>query len=199
MLSEDRINQNYLIFIKKLEAYGCYSEEMMQDMGECIKYASYTRHDDYGGCYDGSLIDVTLHTLCRIGFEINEKAFGRCGDKDAEISHPYLAVNTNKLMRVLLLLNIAKADMFVPETEQWKIKRGQMYSFKDFDTSMRLGERTLFLCQKYGIVLDEDEYEAILATDEETNGERFRTPLYTLVKATKAFTMVELRMKKSKE
>jgi hypothetical protein len=148
--------------------------------------------DEYGGCYAGSLVEVTLHTLCRIGYEINENAFGKNGKES--FAHPLLAVNTNKLMRVLLLLNLAKAEMFVDETEQWKIKKGIMYKFQDFETSLKLGARTLFLCQKYGIVLEEDEYEAILSIDDaEDNGARFRTPLYTLVKAAKLFAMVEIR------
>ncbi len=196
MLTEEKINQNYLTFLKKLETYGCYSEEMMNDIGDKVKYGAYSMTDEYGGCYAGSLVEVTLHTLCRIGFEINECAFGKNGKPDGKFSHPLLAVNTNKLMRVLLLLNLAKAEMFVDETEQWKIKKGQMYRFNDFDTALKLGARTLYLCQKYGIVLEEDEYEAILSIDDaEDNGARFRTPLYTLVKATKLFTMVELRRK----
>ena len=86
--------------------------------------------------------------------------------------------------------------MFVDETEQWKIKKGIMYKFQDFETSLKLGARTLFLCQKYGIKLEEDEYEAILSIDDaEDNGARFRSPLYTLVKSVKLFTLVELRKK----
>ncbi len=194
MLKEEKINQNYLTFLKKLETYDCYSEEMMNDIGDKVKYGTYSMQDEYGGCYAGSLVEITLQTLCRIGYEINENVFGKNG-KEA-FAHPYLAVNTNKLMRVLLLLNLAKAEMFVDETEQWKIKKGIMYKFKDFETSLKLGARTLFLCQKYGIKLEEDEYEAILSIDDaEDNGARFRSPLYTLVKSVKLFTLVELRRK----
>lgn len=194
MLTEEKINQNYLTFLKKLETYGCYSEEMMNEIGDKVKYGTYSMQDEYGGCYAGSLIEITLQTLCRIGYEINENAFGKNGKET--FSHPYLAVNTNKLMRVLLLLNLAKAEMFIDETEQWKLKKGIMYKFQDFETALKLGARTLYLCQKYGIKLEEDEFEAILAIDDaEDNGARFRTPLYTLVKAVKLFTLVELRRK----
>lgn len=194
MLTEEKINQNYLTFIKKLETYGCYSEEMMNEIGDKVKYGTYSMQDEYGGCYAGSLVEVTLHTLCRIGYEINENAFGKNGKES--FAHPLLAVNAKKLMRVLLLLNLAKAEMFVDETEQWKIKKGIMYKFQDFETSLKLGARTLFLCQKYGIKLEEDEYEAILSIDDaENNGACFRSPLYTLVKSVKLFTLVELRKK----
>lgn len=194
MLTTEKINSNFLLFQKKLENYGCYSEEMMNDLGEQIKNAPYSMNDEYGGCYDGALVDVTLRVLCNIAYQINEFAFGKAGVTDGKYKYPNLAVNSNKLMKVLFLLNIAKAVMFVDENEEWKKKRGQMYKFNNFDTSLKLGARTLFLCQKYGIKLEEDEYEAILTTDDtEDNGARFRTPLFTLVKTAKLFTMVELR------
>jgi hypothetical protein len=194
MLTKEKINSNFLLFQKKLETYGCFSEEMMNDLGEKIKNAPYSLSYEYGGCYDGALVDVTLRVLCNIAYQINEFAFGKAGNADGNYKHPFLAVNPNKLMKVLLLLNIAKAVMFVEEKEDWKIKRGQLYKFEDFETTLKLGARTLFLCQKYGIVLEEDEYEAILSIDDaEDNGARFRTPLYTLVKAAKLFAMVEIR------
>ena len=95
-----------------------------------------------------------------------------------------------------MFVGFSKAVMFEKETEQWKIKKWQMYKFHDFGTIMKLGERTLFLCQKYGIKLEEDEYEAIMSIDDsEDNGARLRTPLYTLVKCAKLFTLVELKRK----
>lgn len=194
MITEDKINANFLLFVKKLQAYGCYSEEMQNEIGEKIKYAPYSGTDEYGGCYNGGLIDVTLHKLCRIAYEINEKVFGKNGEPDKAFAHPMLAVNTNKLMKVLLLLNLSKAVMFTDETEQWKIKKGLMYKFNEFDTNLKIGARTLFLCQKYGIKLEEDEYEAILANDDvEDNSIRYRTPLYILTKTARFFTMVELK------
>jgi hypothetical protein len=196
MLTEERINQNYLTFIKKLETYNCYSEKMMNEIGEKIKHAPYSMNDEHGGCYDGALIETVLFTLCRIGFEMNENAFGKNGKEDGKFSHPFLAVNTYKLMRVLLLSNIAKAVFFETETEQWKQKRGLMYRFIESDSSLNLGEKTLYLCQKYGIKLDEDEYEAIISSDkDDENGIRYRTPLYVMVKAVTMFAMVELRRK----
>jgi hypothetical protein len=99
-------------------------------------------------------------------------------------------------MRVLLLLNVSKAEMYVEETEEWKKKKGQMYKFYDSDSMLNTGQRTLYLCQKYGIALDEDEYEAIMSADDtEDNAVRFRTPLYALVRTAKFLTLIELKRK----
>lgn len=195
MLSDAKINTNYLTFIKYLEKYNCYSEQMIADIGEKIKLAPYSTQKDFGGAEPGGLIDVTLHVLCRIGAEINNNAFGTNG-KDT-LAHPYLSVNQNMLMRVLLLLNISKADTFIENTSEWHRKNlGKLYEYNNHATKMKLGQRSLYLCQKYGIQLEEEEFEAFSAIDiDEDSGERFQTPLYTLVKAAKMFTLVELRQK----
>ena len=182
MLSEERINANYLKFIQYLEKYGCYSEEMMNDMGERIKNAPYSGTVDFGGAYRGGLIDVTLNVLCRVGHFVNSTLTTNC---------KFLGVNQNMLMKVLLLLNVAKADMFIPQSNDWKRKNGMPYEFVDSKTKLKFGERSLYLCQKYGIKLEEEEFEAFLCIDrEEDAGERFSSPLYAMVKATKMFTLV---------
>lgn len=195
MLTEEKLNANYLKFINYLQKYNCYSEDMMKELGEKIKLAPYSMERDMGGAYDGAMIDVTLNTLCKIGAQINNNAMGaNGGDK---IAHPLLAVNNNMLMRVLLLINIAKAEMFTPNKSEWHKKNlGRMYEFVENKTKLKLGARSLYLCQKYGIQLEEEEFEAFLTIDNpDDTGERFQSPLYTMVKATKMFTLVELRQK----
>ncbi len=199
MLTEEKLNANYLKFINYLQKYNCYSEEMMKEIGEKIKLAPYSMERDMGGAYDGAMIDVTLNILCKIGAQINNNAMGANGGE--KIAHPLLAVNNNMLMRVLLLLNIAKAEMFVPNKNEWHRKNlGKLYEFADFKTKMKLGARSLYLCQKYGIQLEEEEYESFLTIDNaDDSGERFQSPLYTMVKAAKMFTLVELRQKQLSE
>lgn len=195
MLTENRINANYLNFIKYLEKYNCYSDEMFNDLGEKIKFAPYSMQTDYGGAEPGGLIDVTLNVLCKIGVEINNNVFGKNGSE--KVSHPCMYVNQNMLMRVLLLLNVAKAVMFVENKSEWHKKNlGKMYDFADSTTRLKLGAKSIYLCQKYGIKLEEEEFEAFLTIDiAEDCGERFQSPLYSIVKAAKMFTLVELRQK----
>ena len=195
MLTEEKLNANYLKFINYLQKYNCYSEDMMKELGEKIKVAPYSMERDMGGAYDGAMIDVTLNMLCKIGAQINNNAMGANGGE--KIAHPLLAVNNNMLMRVLLLINIAKAEMFTPNKSEWHKKNlGRMYEFVENKTKLKLGARSLYLCQKYGIQLEEEEFEAFLTIDNpDDTGERFQSPLYTMVKATKMFTLVELRQK----
>ena len=194
MIKEEKLNANYLSFIKYLEKYNCYSEQMINDIGEQIKVAPYSTTLEFGGAEPGGLIDVTLNVLCKIGAEINQNVLGG----KEQMNHPYLCVNLNQLMKVLLLVNISKAVTFIPNPSQWhRDKLGKIYDFAEQATKLKLGQRSIFLCQKYGIVLEEVEYEAFLALDSNVDeiGSCYQSPLYTLVKITKMLTELELYRK----
>ena len=158
MISEDKINLNFVRWIDYLQKYDCYSEAMINDIGEKIKLAPFNMSEKMGGAYVGGLIDVTLNHLCKIAFNVNENG----------ISSSQLKVNTHLLIKVCLLQHISKALMFVYNDNEWKRKNGQPFEFdKDIPTKLKIGEKSLYLCQKYGITLSEEEFEAILIIDKE--------------------------------
>lgn len=196
MLSQEKINANFVTYCKKLEKYGCYSEEMMKVIGDKIKNCPFGMNEDSGGAYQGGMVDVVLHNLCKLAHNINELGLGG-GEKP---NHPFLKVNSNMLFRVLLLQHIAKAEMFVRTEEQWKIKKGFLYDFNDsLTSSLKLGERSIYLCQKYGITLEEEEYEAMRIIDrEECKYDFFASPLALLVKFVNVLTATELKIKYEK-
>lgn len=166
-LSEERIGKNYLTWVECLKKYDCYSEQLIEEYGELIKNASFSTSIDMGAC-QGSLIHVILTSLCLIGTHINECAFGET--ENGEPKHKHLFCNKNSLMKVLLLQHISKAEMFVACTEQWKIQRGNLFEFNNkLATSLKLGERSLFICQKCGIKFTEDEYKAMKCLDDDEN------------------------------
>ena len=192
MLTTEKINLNFITFCKKLEKYNCYSEQMINELGEEIKNCSFSLNEDTGSCYQGSMIDIVLNHLCSIAYNVNECVFGING------RFSEMKVNPDMLMRVLLLQHLAKAEMFVPQREQWKIKRGQYYDFNpDLKSSLRLGKRSLYLCQKYGIEVSEEEFEAIRIIDklDDDKINSFLTPLCSIVKMANQFVAVEMRQK----
>jgi hypothetical protein len=186
MLTQEKINSNFVQYVKRLEKYDCYSESLMNDLGEDIKNCSFSMNDDSGSAYQGSMVDVVLNVLCKIAYNINEKAFE---------NEPNLKVNMNMLMRVLLLQHIAKAQMFVPQRESWKLKKGILYDFNDnLKAILKLGERTIFLCQKYGIKLNEEEYEALRYIDKtDDKADYMASPLCIIVKMANALTAIECK------
>lgn len=184
MISEDKINLNYVRWIEGLKKYNCYSERMIEEIGDKIKDASFALQENSGCAYQGAMLNVVLGNLCKLALRINETF-----DK-----HPFLKVNTNMLMRVLLLQHISKAEMFVYQTNQWKLKNGYIYDFNtDLQTCLKCGERSLYLCMKYGIELTEEEYEAIRIIDkDETNYNPYISPLCQLVKNVNQLVTIEL-------
>ena len=193
IISEEKLNTNYLRFVKALERFNCYSEKLMEEYGERIKEAPYFMSESYGGCYKGALIDVTLNILCKIGVLLNRNVLGM--DENGNIRFNNLCVNENMLMRVLLLTNISKAVMFVVNSNDWKRNNGFPYEFNQYlDSNLKMGERCVYMCQKYGIPLAEEEFEAILSSDKDDDyGDRFKSPICAIVNSARTLTAVELR------
>lgn len=193
MITQEKINVNYSRWIERLKKYNCFSERMIEEMGESIKNASFALQESSGCAYQGSMLDVVLNSLCTLAFHINENAFG-INDK-GKMKHQYLKVNSNMLMRVLLLQHIAKAEMFVLQNNSWKAKNGYIYDFNDkLNAVLKCGERSIYLCMKYGISLTEEEYEAMRILDkEDEKANPYLSPLCQIVRMTNQLVSTELR------
>ena len=194
-ITEEKINKNYLLWTEYLKKYNCYSEELINDYGELIKNGSFAMSENTGAAYQGSLLNVVLNNLCVIATHINENGFGL--NDNGKIRHQFLYVDKESLMKVLLLQHISKSEMFVSSNEQWKINKGMFYEFNpNMQTSLKLGERSIFMCQKYGIKLTEEEYDAMKVCDkEEEKNCSFVTPLAELVKIANQLTAIETYQK----
>lgn len=71
-------------------------------------------------------------------------------------------VTKDSIIRVCLVHQIGKANMYAEQTSQWhKDNRGEMYTFNDEALSMSTAERSVFYALKSGIALTEDEVFAI--------------------------------------
>lgn len=187
-ISEEKINANWLLYMKKLEQYRCYSESLVGELGNALKYAPYSKTVADGGCYDGGLIDVTLFSLCKVAANVNNVLAA---------TEPTLAVNNDMLMKVLLLLNISKCEMFEKEEDSYLIKRGNLYRFKEtHPTYLNVAERSVLLCQKHGVTLEEEEFSAILMTDgQEKNEKRIAdSPLCRIVRCARMLTETKITL-----
>ena len=192
-LSEEKITLNYTNWVNRLKKYECYSEEMINEIGDKIRVASFARTEEAGMCYPGAMIAVLLNKIAMMADNI-KKAF--------EQTNPLLGVNFNMLMKVLLLQHISKCDIFVPETDSYWTRKGNLYKFhNDVETRLKTGERSVFLCQKYGIKLNEQEYDAMTCIDKEEDYiNRFTTPLSCLVyMVNKAITIEQYSKKKNED
>ena len=197
-MSEEQLNANFIKYITRLKKYNCYSQEMIDDIGDAIKRAPYSLTLESGGAYEGGMVDIVLNRLCRLAYDLNTRGFGPLdiSNLDSPYSHPKLMVNTEMLMRVLLLQHIGKAEMFIPQPEAWKLKKGWVYDFnEEIKSNLKLGERSLYLCQKYGIVLNDEEYEAIRIIDREMDEKHLvmSSRLCVFVRMCNLLTTIEMK------
>lgn len=192
MISEEKINSNFILWIERLKKYNCYSEEMINEIGEKLKNASFSLSTSTGSAYNGSMIDTVLNHLCTIAYHINEDAFGI--NAKQKYKHNSLRVDSDMLMRVLLLQHISKCELFAAQDQQWKISKGYLYDFNsELKTSLKTGERSIYLCQKYGVKLSEEEFEAmrIIDKEEDFKNNSYMTPLCAIVKIANQLTAIE--------
>lgn len=194
-MTEDKKNLNFSMWVKKLKDYDCFSESLIDELGDKLTNAPFSTNEKSGGAYDGGLIDIILSSLCTIGYHINENCFGL--NQKGRLNHQFLSVNSNMLMRVLLLQHISKAQMFVEQSESWKKNKGFLYDFDKNDNSqLKLGERSAFLCMKHGIKLSQEEFEAMVSIDnEDKNTNPYMNPLVLVVRIVNQLTTVEIQRK----
>ena len=194
-LTEEKRNINFTLWVKKLKDYNCYSETLVNELGDKLTNGTFNINEANGGCYEGSLIEIILNNLCTLGYHINELALGL--NSRNKLNHPFLSVNKEMLMRVLLLQHISKAEYFIPQTENWKKNKGFLFDFNgELESQLKLGERSAFLCMKYGIQLSELEFEAMTIIDkDEKSFNSHQNPLALLVKMINQMVSVELQRK----
>lgn len=194
MINEAQMTANYARWLKRLEKYNCHSPKMIEELGEKFRTATWSMAVESGGAYAGAMLDIVLNHLCNLAYCFNEIALTDIRTKNT--THPYIKVSTDMLIRVLLLQHISKAELFVPQTEQWKAKKGMLFTYNpEIETTLKVGERSLYLCQKYGIALSEDEFDAMRVIDkmEEQSIGTYTTPLALMVRMANQFACIEIR------
>ena len=123
--------------------------------------ASFGMSEDSGSAYAGSLVE-------------NSSAIAEYAKKINETFPQNMRVNNKSIYRVALLQHIAKVLMYVENDNEWEVKnRGFVYKFVDQNTALRCGERSLFLLMQVGVVLTEDEFEAIRIVDKSKEDDAF--------------------------
>lgn len=187
-LTQEKINANYARWMEKLKGYGAEIDSLCGDIGTKLSESSFSINRESGTAYPGSMIDVTMNVLCPIAIRVYDSL------KD---HYPFLSCDKSSIVRVCLLQHIAKAEMIVPETNEWRIKKGEIFTFSNsLSTVLKCGERSCYMCMKYGIGLTEEEYEAMRIIDkEEIKGNSFSSPLTTIIRMANQLTSINMYRK----
>jgi hypothetical protein len=163
-LSAEHIEQNFLKFRSLCEKLGDRSSaalSMVDDLGEKLALCPASARKDYHLAEPGGLVDHSLRVLQ------NAIAYTRCFG---------WSLPKDSLIIGCLFHDIGKVGLhrpdgtfneyYVPQDSDWhREKLGEMYKHNKGIIHMKTPQRSVFMCQHYGLHLKTDEYLAILLND----------------------------------
>ena len=129
------------------------NDELMNFLGENFIKAPASHMKDYNNAFEGGLIEHLLK-VTSYAVLINKSL-----PEDEQVDH-------DSLVRVCLLHQIGKTNVYKPCTSEWhRTNQGKMYEFNEDLISMRVSERSIYYAMSHGIELTETEYSAIINSD----------------------------------
>lgn len=182
MITEETMQKNYAIFLKKMEELGIDSEKITEVFGDSLIKATFAMDAKSGLAYEGSLLNVILRTLTPYALKLNE------------ILPENLKLPKENIVKICLLQHLAKTEMFVKCENDWDIRNGRFYKFNPKNIALRLGARSLALALRLGVTFTDVEIEAMTIVDKDSNDEQakfFANPISVIVRQANELTTLE--------
>ncbi len=164
-LSAEQIQENLEKFYSTIDKY--ISEDrkdqlldMYKDLEENLVIAPASTKKTYHNAFYGGFVD---HTLRVIEYAmIFDKVWDRFGQKKdyTQENLVFSAINHD-----LGKLGYKDFPHYVPNDSDWHVKQGFYFKYNPDLPHMRIADRSLFMLQKYGIQVSENEYLAIKLHD----------------------------------
>lgn len=149
-LKQEQIIANAKKYFETATKLNFMTDELMSALGEEFIKAPASSRADYNNAFEGGLIDHLLN-VAKYAVLIN---------KSLPVEEQ---VEQASLVKVCLLSQIGKANLYTPCTSEWhRNHQGKMYEFNETLVSMRSSERSIYLALTYGVSLNQEEYIAIL-------------------------------------
>lgn len=188
MLTEEQKIKNFNLFIKKLNDCNVDTSNLVFSLSNEITNASYSISNEFGSAYDGSLLNVILRILTPYAIKLNDLL-------PEDIKLPQ-----NKVVKVCLLHQLSKCQMFAPNDNQWEVEKlGRVYKYTPFDYALKMGMRSLVLAQEHGITFSIDEIEALTVFDRDPCDEQVKfhsCVLSTIIRQAMELTIIQLKKNK---
>ncbi len=185
-ISNEQIIKNTTKYFETAQKYGFMTDEFMKFLGEAFIKAPASTMKSMNNAFEGGLIDhllrVTKHAISING-----------------ILPETLQLPKESIIKVCLLHQIGKAQLFTPCTSEWHIKnQGKMYEFNEELLSFRVGERSVYYALTNGVTLTDAEYQAILnydKSDTDKQAKYYTEPLGILLKQANEWAIIEEKQK----
>lgn len=157
MLSVEQIESNKKKFLETNSKYNLFTKDLLNFLGDDFFTAPASTTLDMYGCFPGGLLN---HCFKSAKYSI----------KSNEQLPETMRVEIPSLLKCIFLSQIGKTFMFKPNPSEWHRKNlGKMYEFTEQDVSMKSGERAIYYAINNGVEFSEEEFQAILNSDKESD------------------------------
>lgn len=159
MITKERLLKNKEIVLEKNKEYNFFNPKLLEFLGDDFFLAPATPSLDLYGAYPGGLVEHLIK-VCKYSININE------------LLPEKIRVDKKSIVRVVFLAQIGRTFLFKQNTNEWSIKQGKMYEYKDGNeiAAMSVGERSAYYALKCGVELDMEEYQAVVNSDKGSDG-----------------------------
>ena len=179
---KDKILKNKQTFLEKNELYGILNKELLDYLGEDLLTAPASTMTSLHNAFPGGLIDHVLKTT-KYAIGINK------------LLPDSMSVDAQSIVKVCFLHQIGKTFLYKWCESEWhRNNQGKMYDFNEEITSMKVGERSVYYAMKYGVKLNEEEYQAIVNYDKSDDDKQSKwdgSTLSTILKQANELAIIE--------
>ena len=163
-LTPEEITANFDKFRSLCEKLGDRSETvlaMVDKLGEQLALCPASSRKDYHNCMPGGLVDHSLRVLTNSMKLV--KSFGWNVPKDSLI----ISCLFHDIGKVGLANDDGTvSDYYIPQESDWhRDKLGELYKYNKEMQYMSTPQRSVHMCQQFGVKLKTDEYLSILLND----------------------------------
>jgi HD domain len=163
-LSPEDISANFDKFRSLCEKLGDRSEialAMVDKLGEQLALCPASSRKDYHNCMPGGLAEHSLRVLSNAMKLV--KSFGWTVPKDSLI----ISCLFHDIGKVGLANDDGTvSDYYIPQESDWhREKLGELYKYNKEMQYMSTPQRSVHMCQQFGLKLKTDEYLSILLND----------------------------------
>ena len=151
-MTDDIFNTEFAAFAASWEKAGLNKDLLLANYQK-LRVATCASSLDWGLCGDGTLVQH-INKLIMVGLRI------------AKMFSNTFPIKEETLIKIMLLHQIEKMDMFIPNDNAWEVeKRGIRYKFAELPGVVKCGTRSFLWSINNGIQFTPEEYEAMTIMD----------------------------------
>lgn len=162
-MTTEQMNIEYTEFVTQLQNIGINPLDIVDE--KKLYLAPAGLNTNTGNAFSGGLV-MHCNTVLKLAKRL------------AKMLSATFTIDETSLTKVCLLHQIAKTEMFIPNDNDWDVKRGNVYKFAQTDGLLKVGERSICLSTNAGVKFTPIEFEAMRVLDKD--GDELKTQKHLL-------------------